>query len=615
MNALLIASYFGFSKFVKYLLKHSEVPLNHKDKGRAAIHFAALIGNRKIIQYLVKKGCDTKLKCKHEKSNDFYLASNFKTENEIDFKEILSKKGYSWSGSFIRIMSYIQRLNKRVNKFKQRIDYVEARGKRHKQTIQISKMKKEENMMKRRNLEITSDQKNLTDSGVFEDLANFVQMIESKKPDEAILGLRLIRKLILQQKDVPIQQVIDIGLIPNFIYYLNHEEAEFQFESAWILTNLLSGTKEQTKIILDFECIPRFVELLFFKNENVRNQSIWAIGNIAGDSAGYRDQLLDLNVIPKMIQLFQKCSSIEVKRTILWALSNLCRGQPKPQFSKIQQILPILKEVLESNDLPSLTYTGVALSYLTSGTNEEIQICMSYDIVPYLMKLLGTSDFKLLISVLRTIGNIISGTEEQTNFIIQQNILPILNNLIENSNNIIRKEVCWMISNITAGSKEQIQQVFNTENLFNKLLTILEKDSFDVVQEAIWAVSNSITGGSFEQISWTISQGSLKPIVNLLDFDDSTIVNVCLDAIETILESGDQSLETHNLFLEEFENLGGKQLINKLVQSEDPSIFKKSSQILYLYLILDETIDQMINDNGGGNQEDNCQIDENVFHI
>eukprot|EP01156_Anaeramoeba_ignava_P018462 Anaeramoba_ignava/a91853_24.p2 GENE.a91853_24~~a91853_24.p2 ORF type:complete len:177 (+),score=53.93 a91853_24:39-569(+) len=169
-------------------------------------------------------------------------------------------------------MSYIQRLNKRVNKFKQRIDYVEARGKRHKQTIQISKMKKEENMMKRRNLEITSDQKNLTDSGVFEDLANFVQMIESKKPDEAILGLRLIRKLILQQKDVPIQQVIDIGLIPNFIYYLNHEEAEFQFESAWILTNLLSGTKEQTKIILDFECIPRFVELLFFKNENVRNQ-------------------------------------------------------------------------------------------------------------------------------------------------------------------------------------------------------------------------------------------------------------------------------------------------------------------------------------------------------
>lgn len=463
------------------------------------------------------------------------------------------------------------------------------RQRRHEVTVELRKNKKEDQLFKRRNIHDNEPTSPLQESNgqttpAITNLEELVNVMRTADPNKQFEAVQMARKMLSKEKNPPIDPLIGHGVVPLCVQFLDsYSNPKLQFEAAWALTNIASGTSQQTNAVVMAGAVPKFVDLIMSPEQNVAEQAVWALGNIAGDGPSARDFVLAHNIIENLLKLMQADIHISFLRNVVWMCSNLCRNKnPHPPFEKIRPLIPVLAKLLQSNDEQIVADSCWAMSYVTDDESEKIQCVVDSGAVPYLVNLLDSEVLSIVTPALRTVGNIVTGNDLQTDSVINADVVPRLIKLLTHKKSSIVKEAAWTISNIAAGNPDQVGVIINSE-IPALLCHVLANSDFKTQKEAAWAVTNISTGGTPEQIIFLVEKYAiLKPFCDLLESPDPRIAQVVLNGIENFFKLAEKinAVESICLLMEE---IGAVDKIEALQNHDNEEIYKQAFGLVERY--------------------------------
>lgn len=149
-------------------------------------------------------------------------------------------------------MSSRQKQEQRKKDFKKGIDSEEARKKREDTNVSIRKSKREESLQKKRNISavvppLGGKTIDATLQQKLEDLPNLVAGLMSNEPNAQLECTTSFRKLLSIERNPPIQEVINAGVVPRFVQFLTFSNAP-QLQVLFLFSNQIQFFFQSSKL-------------------------------------------------------------------------------------------------------------------------------------------------------------------------------------------------------------------------------------------------------------------------------------------------------------------------------------------------------------------------------
>eukprot|EP01084_Bolivina_argentea_P138998 244578_1 len=379
--------------------------------------------------------------------------------------------------------------------------------------------------------------------------------INSTNNKRLLQVIKLIRKLIaVNDPNPPIQTVIDIGVIPKLIPFLQHDkniDEKLQFESTWIITNICSGTEEQTQHIINIGAVPLLINLLKSTSYCIQEQAVWALGNIAANNVSAKHLVLNNDILPHFVFICKNYLKLQnhkqgicTLRNIPWVLCNLSRDRPRWEY--IEQMIECLFYLLQTDDYEVLYQCGCLCNKLTSfisGDNDMLIITIkNMGFIKIFIDLLGNEIMDINHQMAMSITHILAKTNMIAEDILQQfvfickNYLQLISDNYRQGMCILRTIAC-VLSNLAIGKTQQHLRWQYIEQNIKCLFYLLKINDIKILCKtgnAFNKLVNYISGDDDILITIMKNMGFIKTLIDLLENKSSNVQHYILIAMNGI---------------------------------------------------------------------------------
>lgn len=179
------------------------------------------------------------------------------------------------------------------------------------------------------------------------------------------------------------------------------------------MTNIASGRTEQCRSIIDKNGLEAFLQVVSENRPHIVEQAIWGLGNIAGDNAKYRDVILQKGALDTLVKIVDTSTSKAMIEQGSWAISNLCRGTPRPKYSSVKNAIPLLVKLVMSEILDDEASINCLWAIAANSEGQKTRIQKIVEVKGFVQTLFEicrkNNSPDVLAPTLRVIGNISNG--------------------------------------------------------------------------------------------------------------------------------------------------------------------------------------------------------------
>lgn len=394
-----------------------------------------------------------------------------------------------------------------------------------------------------------------------------ISLLSSADYQDVYNGASNIR-IILTQKQPPVQDLYDKGGVRKILTYLNEETSEdLLHEILWCIINIIYISSNITKYLISNGLVDKLVKLMIVhKSPKIVDLFIWTISNIVADPTTNRIDIYNKGILDYLANAFTNSQYKKSKTNCLWSIANLIQGIEKYIATtncarslveeSCENILNKDKENTRDNRI--LKYSLLIIFSMTQYNESLLSILVDKDMIPMLKEIiessLSTNVYceNIFYHTLKIFGNFSSADEKYTNVIVHAGIQNIIKNILiekEGEFNTI-KEALWILSNITVESIPTVDNVLTDSKLVKILCTFAGKSKeIALRKEAMWCLCNLTSTMNKKFLKNLIIKYKLLEIVNENIFKgnmDTTLL--CLNIIETILVIGSDILQRVDTF-------------------------------------------------------------------
>ena len=409
-----------------------------------------------------------------------------------------------------------------------------------------------------------------------EQISILKRMLSSSKIEKQKLSSELLRKMLTTDDRKIFQMVIEGGLLPRLVQLARGSvDLEVQHDALWALSIISCAPRLCAQQFVDYGALDIFVKKLSSPVQNERDQAIMAIGNVVTDSVFLRDIALSSGAFAGILQELEnldadfnteddsggytallsgeKVGMYEMPRQVqtVWALCNLCKGQPPPRMTLIEPALEEFKRLL-GEDNEDINF--IVLKALSNITNNDINVVdvlvkkgFSSLVVKELRRVDGEKyqpnayDFSdLLGAALDLLYQLLSGTHAHKQELMSCNVLDILHSILAVVPNTLHPPVhvriaaCRAISKFFEGSSDDIQHAIDKGSILELNRILASDKKISVKEVALHALCCGALGGTLEQMV-VITKACIRSVLSMLKRCKEQSTIEVLNVLERIL--------------------------------------------------------------------------------